>query len=201
MTLLTYQLHDHLYPYTGILNFIKLYTGNEDIHTSGDIKITVLNNNSNIRDIRTPIGYKNEDHNEFWASKSIDESWYEIDFKKYSVLLNSFVIQANEEDFQEWWEILGSNDGFSYESICKQERNKVEKGNVKHLECTKNQKYQKLRLRGHGNRTLDSKLILGLYGIEFYGYLYLDKNSILTIKLHCKNNHIYSLLFVSLIKC
>ena len=200
MTFLTYQLYDSKYPYCGILNFIKAYTKKSDIHSSGDINIVVSSNYSSSYDMRNPIGVQNEDHSKYWASQLISNSWYEINFKKYSIRLESYIYQANENDFLERWEILGSNDGYNYDQICQYIRDSAPSGSRKHMECSSPIEYSIIRLLGHGNRILDSEPCLGIYGIEFFGYLYEGVRDVATYKPKCISFYtILSLLFISLI--
>ena len=174
MKYLTYQLYDFSTPYNGLLNFIKLLTNHQDIHSSGDITITVSSNNTDkIRDIRIPIGFENQEHNTYWCSIDEENSWYSIDFKSYSVQIESYVYRADEHDFFESWELLGSRDGENFESICKHYKSSAPTGKVKHLMCPQETKtkYNQIKLT-HGKREFQSNQILAIYGIEFYGYLY-----------------------------
>ena len=74
---LTHQLYDSSSPYNGVLNYIKLFTKHEDIHSSGDIQIIVSSNNTESpKDIRLPIGVDNAERDKWWYSDNIENSWY-----------------------------------------------------------------------------------------------------------------------------
>lgn len=200
MSFLTFKTYDSSYPYRGLLDFIKLYTDTEDIQSSGDINIKVLSNYSG--KFQYPIGINNQAHDKYWKSQDIKDSWYTIDFKRFSVKIESYVYQAEEHDFLEWWELMGSNNGIDFTPLCIHYRDKVQEGRVKHLECVQNKnnkKYHQLKILTHGIRTLDNLHHLAIYGLEFYGFLYIGYNSF-TIRCQCRCRNIAIFLFISLIK-
>ena len=122
-----------------------------------------------------------------------------IDFKSYSVILGSYVYKADEHDFFDSWELLGSRDGETFESICKHYNSTAPSGKIKHLDCQQNKsvKYHQIKLQPYGKRGYQSNYKLAIYGIEFYGYLYhpLFYNNI-SLRCICNFRYIYIFIYM-----
>ena len=184
MSLIKVIRYDENNPFDGVFNFITKYTKEDDIHTSNHVHIYVSSNGtggSNKRDVRTPIGYENNDRNYYWISQNKENSWYAVDFRGFKLKLDSYVYKACETDFLEKWEVLGSNDNISWTSLCMHKnpfKNAQETLRILHETCNNNQSmlFSLFKLITYGIRALDQKNYFALYGLEFFGELYTKYN-------------------------
>ena len=166
-------------PFNGVFSYISQVTHVNDIHSARYIEITVLTNSTNSKDadIRTPLGFNNPQRDNYWCSSRKNESWYQIDLRENKMVLTGYVYSARKQDYLEKWEVLGSNDSYNWVIVDQREnpyKNKEDNPIVQlHFQCNGEKgRFSYFRIQTHGIRVFDYESYFGIYGLEFYGYLY-----------------------------
>ena len=104
---LTYESSSTL---NGAFTYLQTYHKRTDIN-NGIVKISASSVNG---DINTPV-VKRDLGSDYWYSNSVNGSWYEVDFLKNNFYLEGYFIRAGPGDFFSKWQVLGSNDRYSYD--------------------------------------------------------------------------------------
>ena len=100
--------------WSGILQYIRTQSGFDDPHSNNILRVS--NSSYHNGNIINPITV-DIDRNIYWCSKSEENSWYQISFLDNRVFIESYTYRAHYLDFFSEWEVLGSNNGFSWEVI------------------------------------------------------------------------------------
>ena len=65
-----------------------------------------------------PVTQDDDGGMDYWHSQDIENQYFSVDFKNSKILLENYTYRAHSIDFQEKWQILGSNDNVNWEIIC-----------------------------------------------------------------------------------
>ena len=102
--------YDSSKPLDGAFTYLQTYHKRTDIN-NGIVKISASSVNG---DINTPV-VKRDLGSDHWYSNDVNGSWYEVDFPKNNFYLEGYFIRAHPGDFFSKWQVLGSNDRYSYD--------------------------------------------------------------------------------------
>ena len=164
--------------FDGIFKYIAKIAKYKEIHSKRDIKLSVSSNwSAETKKMVYPLGYGNEDYSNYWTSDGIKDQWYQIDFRRMKVSIDSYDYKAYSYDFFSEWRLLGSNDEYTWKAIDISKTASYpakDSFESKHIICNQNVKeaFSYIRLQVSGNRNRGD-LYFAIYGLEFYGRVYL----------------------------
>ena len=117
----------------------------------------------------SPIIDKNY-QSEYWCSEDKNNSWYEIEFLKNRVYLESYFIYASQHEYFSNWKVLGSNNGIDYDVVDEVSGYTKPQGWSNYFQC----KYPKTRrffkIVASGQRFGKDGFFLCIRKLEFYGW-------------------------------
>ena len=168
--------YDKSKPYNGIFKYISEESHQPNILSANLIKFKVLSESTNPdHDVFDVIlGINNENHNNYYITGSNPEGqWFQIDFIKNAVVPFGYLYKANGKDFFEKFEILGSNDENSWETLDSRENefgNNDDSHKQVYYQCNQNifLPFRYLRFQTYGKRSFENYGI-AIFGLEFYG--------------------------------
>ena len=167
-------------PGSGAIRYIKKVSKHENIHSFREIEIKVSSNKYLTSHLMTiPIGINNPSFTDYWVSDNAANQWFQIDFRSYKVIVNSYDYHASSWDYFSNWQLLGSNDETSWKVIDKKTITSYPSSTIleeKHYECSEgnNEPFSYIRLQVSGTRKYPD-FYLGIYCFDVYGTI-IDKN-------------------------
>ena len=142
--------HERGKNFQGIIKYLEDKSG-MDIHEQG---IVTINASSYIANMKNVIDYKHDDD---WQSKNIQNSWWEINFRKIKVQINGYSIKTHSASSMSGnhlknWVIEGKNEGEEWEEIDRQDNNDLKGPLYEHYyslkEMTKPYQYIRIKIIG-----------------------------------------------------
>lgn len=161
------------YPFDGILAYLNSLSGG-NANEKNVVKITsssVINSS-----MSCPSNILNYDSNDYFHSKTAENSWISLDFKQKRVLLSHYTLKSYEgqvnDSHLKSWVIEGSNDGVNWTELDRREDNNELNGKfkAKTFKCQRIMESRRIRLRQIGKNHAGND-ILTLCGLELFGTL------------------------------